>query len=106
MRLTAMHRKVGLIQFASPLLFGGCECGSKTPSGRSDGAANQTAQPQKPREPLVKKVEIADWCPEHGVPESICTRCNASLIQDFKKKGIGAPGTVCPNHSASSAILG
>lgn len=27
-----------------------------------------------------------DWCSEHGVPESVCTRCNASLIAAFKAK--------------------
>ncbi len=26
----------------------------------------------------------ADWCGEHQVPESLCTRCNASLIPAFK----------------------
>ena len=25
-----------------------------------------------------------DWCGEHAVPESKCTRCNASLIPAFK----------------------
>lgn len=25
-----------------------------------------------------------DWCGEHEVPESLCTRCNASLIAAFK----------------------
>lgn len=29
----------------------------------------------------------ADWCAEHGVPESICTRCNSKLIAEFKQKG-------------------
>ena len=27
------------------------------------------------------------WCDEHGVPEGECTRCNASLVSDFKEKG-------------------
>ena len=26
----------------------------------------------------------ADWCEEHGLPESACTRCNPSLIAAFK----------------------
>jgi hypothetical protein len=25
-----------------------------------------------------------DWCGEHGVPESACTRCNPALIPAFK----------------------
>lgn len=27
------------------------------------------------------------WCDEHGVPEEVCTRCNAKLVADFKSKG-------------------
>lgn len=34
-----------------------------------------------------------DWCGEHGVPESLCTRCNASLIPAFK-----ATGDWCEEH--------
>ena len=26
------------------------------------------------------------WCDEHGVPEEVCTRCDASLVADFKAK--------------------
>lgn len=37
--------------------------------------------------PLVPKHEVADWCGDHGVPESVCTRCNAELVAGFKKKG-------------------
>lgn len=35
----------------------------------------------------------ADWCGEHGVPESMCTRCNAALIPAFQ-----ATGDWCPEH--------
>lgn len=34
-----------------------------------------------------------DWCVEHEVPESLCTRCNASLIAAFK-----ATGDWCAEH--------
>lgn len=50
----------------------------------------QTPAPQPaaaPTKPLVEKIQVADWCPEHGVPESVCTRCNAGLIESFQKKG-------------------
>lgn len=39
------------------------------------------------RAETAQPVASADWCAEHGVPESICTRCNAKLIAEFKKKG-------------------
>ncbi len=40
-------------------------------------------------------------CEEHGVPESMCTKCNPELIPIFKKKGDwceehGFPESVCP----------
>ncbi len=34
-----------------------------------------------------------DWCGEHQVPESLCTRCNASLTPAFK-----ATGDWCKEH--------
>lgn len=32
----------------------------------------------------VKPGSHEDWCGEHEVPESMCTRCNPSLIPAFK----------------------
>jgi hypothetical protein len=34
-----------------------------------------------------------DWCDEHSVPESLCTRCNAELIPAFQ-----ASGDWCAEH--------
>lgn len=34
-----------------------------------------------------------DWCGEHAVPESLCTRCNPSLSAAFK-----ATGDWCEEH--------
>ncbi|HMI94560.1 MAG TPA: hypothetical protein VK509_24470, partial [Polyangiales bacterium] len=34
-----------------------------------------------------------DWCSEHQVPESMCTRCNPTLIAAFK-----ATGDWCEEH--------
>ncbi|MFW6161630.1 MAG: efflux RND transporter periplasmic adaptor subunit [Planctomycetota bacterium] len=36
----------------------------------------------------------ADWCDEHGVPESACTRCNPALVAQFK-----ADGDWCAEHA-------
>jgi len=41
----------------------------------------------------VKPGSHADWCGEHAVPESQCTRCNASLVPAFK-----ATGDWCAEH--------
>ena len=35
----------------------------------------------------------ADWCDEHAVPETACTRCDASLVAAFK-----ATGDWCEEH--------
>jgi hypothetical protein len=50
-----------------------------TPTTPATEGATKTA-------PLVPQRQAADWCAEHVVPESICTRCNASLIDGFKAK--------------------
>lgn len=62
--------------------------------GSSDKPAPSTSKPAAPKAPLIQKAAVADWCKEHGVPESICTRCNASLIADFKAKN-----DWCAEHS-------
>lgn len=57
------------------LSLGACE--KKRAS--SEGNTGQTQE--------TAAAEIPDWCAEHGVPESICTRCNKKLIAEFKQKG-------------------
>jgi hypothetical protein len=42
------------------------------------------SQAKKPIVPLIQRAEIIDWCKEHGVPESICSRCDISLVTRFK----------------------
>jgi cobalt-zinc-cadmium efflux system membrane fusion protein len=58
-------------------------CGNSSPSSPTPAAP--TKEPAKA--PLVHKTEVADWCPEHGVPESICSRCNTKLVAEFQAKG-------------------
>jgi hypothetical protein len=62
-----------------------CSKNDDEPAG--SGKQAPAAAPEKPRAPLITKNVALDWCKEHGVPESICTRCNASLIEGYKKKG-------------------
>lgn len=37
-----------------------------------------------------------DWCPEHRVPESLCTKCNPALIPAFKAKNDWCAGHEVP----------
>lgn len=85
MRVAKKCRTFGLVLFTAPFLMGGCQCGSKPPAATSV-AITPASPAEKAKAPLVKKAELVDWCKEHGVPESACTRCNSELIDDFKKK--------------------
>jgi hypothetical protein len=77
-----------LFVFVVAAFFASCSDASKAPSA----PASTKSEPVKA--PLVHKAEIADWCPEHGVPESVCTRCNGKLVADFQAKG-----DWCKEHS-------
>jgi len=79
-------------RFVAPSIIGlvvslGCdkdESKTQAPTQKVEAATPATKPAIKP---LVPKIQLVDWCPEHGVPESVCTRCNKDLIPEFKKKG-------------------
>lgn len=65
-------------------------CSKQEPGGApSASAAPAPAHAQQG----VKPGSHEDWCEEHQVPESMCTRCNSSLIPAFK-----ATGDWCQEH--------
>lgn len=77
-------REVSLVwMIPGALLVTLAGCGETATSTSTPAAA----KPKPPSAPLIQKAEVADWCKEHGVPESICTRCTASLIPTFQAKG-------------------
>ena len=50
----------------------------------------------------------ADWCAGHDLPESMCSKCNPSLIAGFKESGDwcaahGFPESACPSCNPMSA---
>jgi hypothetical protein len=59
-------------------------CGGSEPARPAPGGPAPAAPAGAPLIPVKK---AADWCGEHGVPESACTKCNADLIPQFKGKG-------------------
>lgn len=73
-----------------------CSLFAITGCGPEDKPAPAAKPADAPKQvtPLVPKVEVHDWCKEHGVPESICTRCDENLIAGFKAKG-----DWCTKHS-------
>ncbi len=67
---------------------------------RKEEAAKSTGAPPPPAagetrhaSATVEPGSHEDWCEEHQVPESMCTRCNPSLIAAFK-----ATGDWCEEH--------
>jgi hypothetical protein len=75
--------------FARSILFLtlslGITAGCSKDDARAKPAATQRATTGSDHAPAgVKPGSHEDWCAEHQVPESQCTRCNADLIPAFK----------------------
>lgn len=73
---------------------------NKEPAAQSNAAPAAPAAPPAPEAhsakhaaPDVVPGSHEDWCGEHQVPESMCTRCNPALIAAFK-----ATGDWCQEH--------
>ena len=82
--------------FAIPIfLAAGCDPKGgpeQATSGAVSAPASNTAAGHAPAG--AKPGSHEDWCGGHGVPESMCTRCNPSLIPAFK-----ATGDWCEEHA-------
>ncbi|MCZ6698732.1 MAG: efflux RND transporter periplasmic adaptor subunit [Planctomycetota bacterium] len=66
----------------------------------TDNSAGRDASKLGPATSPVEPTLEQGWCRGHGVPESVCTRCNAALIPKFKAagdwcEGHGLPETQC-----------
>jgi hypothetical protein len=72
-----------LILSAIAPLTVGCERGSP-PQGGAGAAPPATAATTKHAAEHATPGSHEDWCEEHQVPESMCTRCNPSLVAAFK----------------------
>ena len=66
------------------LLLPGCSDAPEAPESQDSGEHAAAG---------VVPGSYADWCGEHGVPESQCTRCNPELIAAFQ-----ATGDWCAEH--------
>lgn len=65
--------------------LGGCDQSPQSAGPASDAAAVKPSL--GPQASVVKPTLDKGWCGGHGVPESVCTRCDASLIDTFKEAG-------------------
>ncbi|MFH2056897.1 MAG: efflux RND transporter periplasmic adaptor subunit [bacterium] len=88
-----------LVMISGCLLIAGCgategEAGQTTeeidPHAGHNHAPGEHGQPGATAEHSEDEL---DWCAEHSVPESACTRCNPDLIEQFK-----AAGDWCAGH--------
>jgi cobalt-zinc-cadmium efflux system membrane fusion protein len=64
-------------------------------------AAGRGDTPSPPSSPAITAASDAAMCPEHGVLEAVCTKCNPRLAAVFQAKGDwcrehGFPESVCP----------
>ncbi len=85
-----MRRYFMVLSIVAVLALAGFACtkeqggdGTKSPAG-GGGHAPSSAKPGS----------YEDWCQEHQVPESLCTRCNPSLVAAFQ-----ASGDWCKEHA-------
>lgn len=72
-------------------IFCGAACSKPAPEGTRAAATAEAPGAHAPAN--VKPGSHEDWCVEHAVPESQCTRCNTELVAAFK-----ATGDWCAEH--------
>ncbi|KAA0222735.1 MAG: efflux RND transporter periplasmic adaptor subunit [Planctomycetota bacterium] len=86
MKTYARFNRVAPVLLMAALSVGvGCD---RTATLGGDSASEQAhAKPLGPQSSPVPPTLDKGWCGGHGVPESVCTRCDDSLIDAFKQAG-------------------
>jgi hypothetical protein len=84
-----IRRSFAVFSLSLALLVTGCP--AETPSAPAPTTTAPAPPPTGMTTPTPAPaggtgVTAAEWCAEHGVPEAVCTRCNASLIDSYKAK--------------------
>ncbi len=87
-----MTKRILICLTLTTALAGLTACKKEEPAA-PEGAAPAARGPEKHAPAGVRPGSHADWCEEHQVPESLCTRCSPSLIPAFK-----ATGDWCQEH--------
>jgi len=78
------------------------------------GCARDPSEPQRTVVPDGEGVEFSvanDWCAEHALPESKCTKCNPTLTDAYMESGDwcaghGFPESVCPSCNPVDPPMG
>ena len=107
-----MNRAIGLAVAIGLLTTAGC--GRHEPASQAAGtAAEEAAKAQGGETHVASNVvpgSYEDWCDEHQVAESQCTRCDPSLIPAFQAAGDwdaehGLPMSQCLIHDPNLKIV-
>lgn len=83
------RRRVLILLAAAPLFMPGCKPRTETPRAPVAAVPANLGPETSPVRPHLED----GWCGGHGVPESVCTRCDDSLVETFK-----AAGDWCAEH--------
>lgn len=94
-RIFNVCHAVAFSAFVLLVASGGCrkdeqKQSSEDVSSKSEAKANTIAKTETalgPESSPIKPTLDQGWCGGHGVPESVCTRCNGSLVETFKSAG-------------------
>jgi len=84
MKITMIH---GLRAFALGLVLASTACSSSSTETKASAEPKSSAKLATSAGHAAANVKPGshdDWCEEHQVPESKCTRCNPKLIPAFK----------------------
>jgi predicted small lipoprotein YifL len=96
------------------ILFLVAGCGNKTSSETTEAKQAENATPPTGEGHVdvasVVPGSYEDWCDEHQVPETQCTRCDPSLVPAFKAAGDwdeqhGLPMSQCSIHNPNLKIV-
>ena len=107
-----MNRAIGLVVAVGLVLALGC--GRNEPASQAAGTkSEQAAEPKEGAAHAASDVvpgSYEDWCEEHQVAESQCTRCDPSLIPAFQAAGDwdadhGLPLSQCRIHDPKLVIV-
>lgn len=97
-------RSISLV-ICAVVVMGSAACSKSTPSPDKAAAEKSSIHAAKD----VKPGSYEDWCEEHQVPESQCTRCDPKLTAAFKATGDwceehGVPESQCTKCNPSLKI--
>lgn len=99
MKTRHAHRTALAVLLALLSLAGAGACDRKPAHHADDGHAGHTDAPDTAQQAVlhapadVVPGSYEDWCGEHEVAESLCTRCNPTLVAAFQ-----ATGDWCTDH--------